>query len=196
MPLTGIIGGRREHLMLISSGPLDQPQMAHAWRTTCPGDSVTGAILLGGWEKHQVTVAVGDETQPRPAARRRASGPDREALAHRMATDHYLCVFCKAPAEEVHHVSYENYGHETDDDLRSLCRTCHRACSMLEYGHDMGRRRVDPLDPTQRSTILNQIGRLLKQGRPDRWRELLTAARTETNGFFDAAPEGVSHEER
>ncbi|HEV2246964.1 MAG TPA: type I-E CRISPR-associated protein Cas5/CasD [Terriglobia bacterium] len=147
-------------------------------------------------EKHQVTVRVGQETQPRPFSSLRASAPDREALAHRMATDHYLCVFCKAPAEEVHHVSYENYGHETDDDLRSLCRTCHRACSMLEYGHDMSRHRVDPMDATQRSRILNQIERLLNEGRPDRWRELLTAVRAESNGFFDAASEGVSHEER
>lgn len=177
-----------------------------------PGSAPSGARLVydvprrfGYWsysprrvQKHQVIVAVGDETQPRPAARRRASGPDREALAHRMATDHYLCVFCKAPAEEVHHVSYENYGHETDDDLRSLCRTCHRACSMLEYGHDMRLHRVDPMDAnaTQRSRILNQIERLLNEGRPDRWRELLTASRAEKNEFFDASSEGVSHDER
>ena len=91
--------------------------------------------------KRQVIVAVEEETQRLPAASR-ASQPDRSAMRHRRMTDHDLCVFCGAPAEEVHHWTYENYGHETDDDLRSLCRLCHLACSMLEYGHDMRRHRT------------------------------------------------------
>lgn len=43
-------------------------------------------------EKHQVTVSVGEQIQ-KSLAQPRASGPDRQAMSHRMATDHYLCVF-------------------------------------------------------------------------------------------------------
>jgi hypothetical protein len=110
-------------------------------------------------------------------------------MKHRRITDHNRCVFCDAPAEEVHHLTYENYGHESDEDLRSLCRICHLACSMLEYGHDMRRRRIDPLDPAQRQPILGQIARLLKEGQPQRRRELLSAARAQQIDFFDAAPD-------
>lgn len=139
--------------------------------------------------KRQVIVAVEEETQRLPAASR-ASQPDRSAMRHRRMTDHDLCVFCGAPAEEVHHWTYENYGHETDDDLRSLCRLCHLACSMLEYGHDMRRHRIDPLDPAQRLPILQQIHRLLREGQPQRRQELLRAARTQQIDFFEDAPYG------
>lgn len=139
--------------------------------------------------RSQVTVPVGRETQP-PIVGAWASQPDRDAIRHRMITDHNLCVFCGAPAEEVHHLTYDNYGHETDEDLRSLCRICHLACSMLEYGHDMRRHRIDPLDPAQRQPILEQIARLMKEGQPHRRRELLSAARAQGIDFFDAAPVG------
>lgn len=119
-----------------------------------------------------------------------ASQPDRAAMLHRRMTDHDLCVFCGAPAEEVHHMTYENYGHETDEDLRSLCRLCHLACSTLEYGHDMRCHRIDPLDPAQRQPILEQIARLMKEGQPHRRRELLSAARAQQIDFFDATPVG------
>jgi hypothetical protein len=139
--------------------------------------------------RNQVTVQVGNEIQ-RPIVAGWASQPDPDAMKHRMMTDRSLCVFCGAPAEEVHHWTYENYGHETDADLRSLCRTCHLACSTLEYGHDMRRRRIDPLDPAQRQPILEQIARLMKEGQPRRRRELLSAARAQQIDFFDAAPDG------
>jgi CRISPR system Cascade subunit CasD len=137
--------------------------------------------------KSQVTVGAEGETQPSPV-QHRAAHPDRAAMDHRRVTDHNLCVFCGAPAEEVHHVTYENHGHETDEDLRSLCRLCHFACSSLEYGHDMRHHRIDPLDPHLRQPILEQIARLLKEGQPQRRRELLSAARTQQIDFFDAAP--------
>jgi CRISPR system Cascade subunit CasD len=139
--------------------------------------------------KSQVTVAVGEETQRLPVVGR-ASQPDRDAMRHRRMTDHDRCVFCGAPAEEVHHLTYDNYGHETDEDLRSLCQICHLACSTLEYGHDMHRYRIDPLDPAQRQPILEQIARLMKEGQPHRRRELLSAARAQQIDFFDAAPDG------
>jgi hypothetical protein len=38
-----------------------------------------------------------------------------------------LCEECEmGPAEEVHHLSYENFGNENLDELRALCRPCHR----------------------------------------------------------------------
>lgn len=129
--------------------------------------------------KDQVTVTVGEATQklsarpyvPRP------DKPDEDALLSRRKLDNYLCVFCKSPAAEVHHVSYKNFGHETDSDLRSLCKICHDACTMLEYSH--GRTdRVDPSDPAQRPAILRQIKRLLEGRRLGRRRELLKTART------------------
>ncbi len=143
--------------------------------------------------KQDVAVPVGEQIQKSPAEDR-AAEPDRKAMSHRLVTDQHLCVFCKSPAEEVHHVSYENFGHETDADLRSLCKTCHLACSMLEYGHDMRRRRVDPSDPAERSRILNQIERLLQEGHADRRRELRRGARAVRKDFFDAAGMAASDE--
>lgn len=101
------------------------------------------------------------------------------AKPSRLKLDNYLCVFCKSPAVEVHHVSYENAGHETDSHLRSLCKICHEACTILEYGHDMRAHRVDPSDPDQRQIILDQIKRLFKEPRRIRRWELLRAARKE-----------------
>jgi len=140
-----------------------------------------------------VTVTVGEPTQklpPGPYRRRPVynSAQWEAARSSRLKLDHGLCVFCKSPAVEVHHVSYENVGHETDDDLRSLCGICHDACSMLEYGHDMQALRFDPSDPDQRPTMLRQIDRLLAEQRFGQRRELLRAARTERKNFFDAAP--------
>lgn len=144
--------------------------------------------------KGQVTVPVGDQIQ-KPPLRSRAPAPDREAMRHRLElTDRGLCVFCKAPAVQVHHVSYENYGHETDADLRSLCKLCHDACTTLEYGHDMRARRVDPSDPAQRESILAQIRRLLADKRLGQRRELLRTARMERKQFLDVGPSAAQEE--
>lgn len=39
--------------------------------------------------------------------------------------DAYQCQNCFAPAEEVHHLTYENVGREPLSDLVSLCKSCH-----------------------------------------------------------------------
>lgn len=142
--------------------------------------------------ENHVTVTVGSPTQilPAPPFGRRPdyNSPQwKAASASRLKLDHGVCVFCKSPAEEVHHVSYENVGHENDADLRSLCRVCHDACTMLEYGHDMQAHRVDPSDPAQRQTILCQIQRNVTEQRLGQRRELLRSARTAKRDFFDAA---------
>jgi hypothetical protein len=139
-----------------------------------------------------VTVTVGDPTQILPPApfRRRPdyNSPQwKAASASRLRLDHGLCVFCKSPAVEVHHVTYDNVGRETDAELRSLCKICHDACTMLEYGHDMQALRVDPSDPGQRQTILRQIKRNVSEQRLGQRRELLRTARIARMDFFDAA---------
>lgn len=133
--------------------------------------------------KGQVTVTVGKAIR-RARSNARHADPysehfNRIARPSRLRLDNYLCVFCKSPAKEVHHVSYENAGHETDSDLRSLCKLCHAACTMLEYGSDMRLHRVDPSDPDQRLIILHQIERLLNERRHGRKYELMSATRKE-----------------
>lgn len=120
----------------------------------------------------------------------------KAARLSRLSLDYHLCAFCKSPAAEVHHVDYTNVGHETDADLRSLCKTCHDACTSLEYGHDMQTRRVDPSDPAQRPAILRQIDRLMRERRVGRRREILEAVRSADVSFFDDVLDSSTLEER
>ncbi len=109
----------------------------------------------------QVTVPVGSPTLKslaRSGQVRDPYGPEwDEFRRRRLEIDNNLCVFCKSPATDVHHLDYRDVRVDT---LRSLCELCHDACTMLEYGHDMYAHRVDPSDPAQRPAILQQIGRL------------------------------------
>lgn len=107
----------------------------------------------------QVTVAVGEELQkpmpapPRPRADYR-NAEYRRVRDVRLDADHGVCVFCKAPATTVQHVTYRRAGGgEQPDDLRSLCRLCHDAVTMIEYGRGMGLDRIDPEDPCWRDRI-------------------------------------------
>ena len=75
--------------------------------------------------------------------------------------DRYACVFCKAPLEgrgaTVQHVTYRRAGgSETLDDLRSLCRLCHDAVTMMEYGLGMGLDRINPEEPRWRDEIIRK----------------------------------------
>ena len=135
----------------------------------------------------QASVPVGQATQQAPF-RPWTPGPDHDSpelkalKASRLALDNYLCVFCKSPAVDVHHLDYADVCLET---LRSLCKICHDACTMLEYGLDMRRKRIDPSDPEQRPAILRQIHRLVVERRLGRRRELLQSARTIGASFFE-----------
>lgn len=106
----------------------------------------------------------------------------------RLDHDAGLCVFCKMPAQEVHHVTYANVGAEQVEDLRSLCKICHDACTQLEYGRGMRQHRVDPADPGQRDDILRQVGRLLHARRQGVRRALLERSRTLGADFLGEAP--------
>lgn len=108
-------------------------------------------------------LAVADEP-----AQRRTPGPRRmradyrnteyrKAREARLSVDHYLCVFCKSPATTVQHITYRRAGgNETQEDLRSLCRLCHDAVTMIEYGLGMGIDRINPEDPRWRDQIISK----------------------------------------
>jgi CRISPR system Cascade subunit CasD len=73
----------------------------------------------------------------------------------RLLHDHGLCVFCKSPATTVQHVTYRHAGgNEQIEELRSLCRLCHDAVTMIEYGLGMGLDRIDPCEACWRDDIL------------------------------------------
>jgi len=109
-----------------------------------------------------IDVQVGEAIQrPTPAPPRpRADYGNTEykkRRAERLQHDHGLCVFCKCPASTVQHVTYRRAGgHEEPDDLRSLCRLCHDAVTMIEYGLGMGMDRINPEEPRWREMIIRK----------------------------------------
>lgn len=81
----------------------------------------------------------------------------RNARAARIKADRGLCIFCKSPATTVQHITYRRAGgNEELDDLRSLCRLCHDAVTMIEYGLGMGLDRINPEEPRWREQILQK----------------------------------------
>ncbi len=106
------------------------------------------------------------------------------ARPRRLRRDQGLCVFCKSPATTVQHVTYRRAGgNEDQDDLRSLCRLCHDAVTMIEYGLGMGLDRINPEDPRWRDDILRTRCEIL------RWRSEETRRRA-----LRSAPEKVRKE--
>jgi CRISPR system Cascade subunit CasD len=87
----------------------------------------------------------------------------REARAARLSADHGLCVFCKAPATTVQHITYRRAGgDEAPEDLRSLCRLCHDAVTMIEYGLGMGLDRINPEEPRWRKAIIEKRDQIIR----------------------------------
>lgn len=79
----------------------------------------------------------------------------RKRREERLRQDRCLCVFCKSPATTVQHVTYRHAGgDERLDELRSLCRLCHDAVTMIEYGQGMGLDRINPEEPRWREQII------------------------------------------
>ncbi len=102
---------------------------------------------------------------PRPPRPRADYGNTeyKKRRQERLDCDHRLCVFCKSPATTVQHVTYRRAGgHETQGDLRSLCRLCHDAVTMLEYGLGMGLDRIDPCEPKWRARIIAKRGDIIE----------------------------------
>lgn len=88
----------------------------------------------------------------------------------RLAEDQHRCVFCKAPATTGQHISYRRAGKDhnlealTDENImkehlenvRSLCRLCHDAVTMIEYGLGMGLDRINPEELRWRDMIIQK----------------------------------------
>lgn len=85
----------------------------------------------------------------------------------RWAIDKGLCVVCRLPGAEVHHIRYErvvdgilkNIVNEEDPeiDLRTVCKPCHDSITALEYENDMPNdNRLDPLDRATQAIILKR----------------------------------------
>ncbi len=99
---------------------------------------------------------------PRPRADYN-NGDYKKVRAERLVMDNGLCVVCKAHATTVQHVDYRRAGgNEEPEDLRALCRLCHDACTMLEYGSGMTMHRIDPCDPQWRDRILAKRAEIVK----------------------------------
>jgi CRISPR system Cascade subunit CasD len=101
-----------------------------------------------------------DHTPPphRPRANYRST-QYQNARDRRWETDHDVCVFCKVSLTKrnrtVQHITYRRAGgNEAQEDLRSLCRLCHDAVTMIEYGLGMGLDRINPEDPGYRERII------------------------------------------
>lgn len=104
--------------------------------------------------------------QPIAPVRPRADYKDSEYRRRRrlrLDGDQGVCVFCKSAATTVQHVTYRRAGgREEQEDLRSMCRLCHDAVSMLEYGHGMGVDRIDPCEQRWREEILRTRGEIVR----------------------------------
>ena len=102
---------------------------------------------------------------PRPPRPRANYGNTayRKVRRRRLDCDHHLCVFCKSPATAVHHITYRRAGgNETDGDLRSLCRLCHDAVTMIEYGLGMGLDRINPEHLCWRDRIIAKRDEIIR----------------------------------
>lgn len=81
----------------------------------------------------------------------------------RLRTDRGLCVFCKQVATTVQHVSYRHAGgDERLEELRSLCRLCHDAVTMIEYGLGMGLDRINPEELRWRDRIIEKRDEIVR----------------------------------
>lgn len=79
----------------------------------------------------------------------------RAMRVQRLDQDKHLCVFCKSFGTTVQHITYQHAGgDEQMEELRTLCRLCHDAVTMIEYGHNMGMDRINPEDPAWRDDII------------------------------------------
>jgi hypothetical protein len=119
-------------------------------------------VGMGG----EVRVAEKPAQRPTPAPPRpRADYGNTEykkVRQDRLDHDHHLCVFCKSPATTVQHVSYRHAGgQERIEELRSLCRLCHDAVSMIEYGLGMGLDRINPEEECWRQEIINKRAEII-----------------------------------
>jgi len=102
---------------------------------------------------------------PRPLRPRADYGNTeyKKVRLERLDRDHRLCVFCKSLATTVQHVTYRHAGgDEQIEELRSLCRLCHDAVTMIEYGLGMGLDRINPEDEPWRNRIIQKRDEIVR----------------------------------
>ena len=119
---------------------------------------------------------------PRPARPRAdySNTEYRNARDARLDADKGLCVFCKSPGTTVQHITYRRAGgREAQDDLRSLCRLCHDAVTMIEYGLGMGLDRINPEEPRWRDQIIAKRNDIVKFRSLETRRRRLSAGEVE-----------------
>jgi CRISPR system Cascade subunit CasD len=128
----------------------------------------------------EVTVADQPEqndTPPPPRSRADYGNTEyRRRRTERLDHDHHLCVFCKAPATTVQHITYRAGGNE---NLRSLCRLCHDAVTMIEYGEGMGIDRINPEESGWRDRIIQKREEIIRFRSLETRRRRLTAEEVE-----------------
>jgi CRISPR system Cascade subunit CasD len=134
--------------------PAHQPRFVIREKLTV-GDN--GVIRVADKPAQQKTPA-----PPRPRADYRNT-EYRKRRQERLDHDHHLCLFCKSPATTVQHITYRRAGgDEAPDDLRSLCRLCHDAVTMIEYGLGMGLDRINPEEPHWRDLVIRKRNEIIK----------------------------------
>jgi CRISPR-associated protein Cas5/CasD subtype I-E len=122
-------------------------------------------VIRGKWKISSGNPLWEKTTTPRQWRPSSLSDPRKE---ERRVIDKHICVFCKSKGVEHrkvdgHHLTYRRLpGDETMKDLRSLCRLCHDAVTMIEYGLGMGLDRINPEDPRWRDKIIAKREEIIK----------------------------------
>ena len=125
----------------------------------CPRFVIRKELGVGANGEVAIAKRPTQKRTPAPPRRRANYGNTeyRKARADRLEADHGLCVFCKSLATTVHHITYRHAGgQEPIQELRSLCRLCHDAVTMIEYGLGMGLDRINPEEPRWREEIISK----------------------------------------
>lgn len=125
--------------------------------------------------------AAQNHTSPPPRKRAEYGNTEyRKRRQERLDHDYNLCVFCKSPATTVQHITYRRAGgNETAEDLRALCRLCHDAVTMIEYGLDMGMDRINPEEPRWRELIIRKRAEIINFRSLETRRRMLAAEEVE-----------------
>ena len=142
------------------------PVDAEIWYDVARSFDVPGheaRFVLRQWLKIEAAGQLQTRVPPPPRPRADYGNSEyKKRRQQRLDSDHGLCVFCKSPATTVQHVTYRRAGgNEDQEDLRSLCRLCHDAVTMIEYGLGMGLDRINPEDPRFRAKIIQKRGEII-----------------------------------
>ncbi len=122
-------------------------------------------------------VEIGELTQNRPPSPKRpradyTNSEWKKVRKKRLDIDHHLCAFCKSPGTTVQHITYRHAGgEERIDELITLCRLCHDAVTMIEYGENMGIDRINPCEEKWKDRITQKRNEII------RYRSLATRKR-------------------